>query len=132
MTDNVLTPGGAFIEGLVLCRVGDDRLAVPAREVTAFEAAEPNARYAGARFSPGAQPPAEARLLCNAQARLAVDSVQVHAERYAVLSVPPVLAGACGGALTGFVEAGGLLWPVVSLARFTADGDPSLGTGAEP
>lgn len=108
------------IEGLVLCRVGADRLAVRAHEVTAFDVADPHARYAGAGFDPAALAPLDARLLRHHHTALAVDSVEVHSERLKLLSVPPVLRAAWGGALFGFVEAGGLLWPVVSLERFAA------------
>lgn len=133
MTDHVLTPGGEVIEGLVLCRVGGDRLAVCASEVAAFEAATSSAFYAGTRFTPDARAPEEARLLRHELVALVVDSVEVHAERYPLLAVPPALSSSCGGALTGFVEAGGLLWPVVSLARFAADdAKAGQGEGAAP
>ena len=121
------------IEGLVLCRVGIDRLAVRAHEVTAFDVPHPGAPYAGAGFVPGAVAPAEGKLLRHHDTVLVVDSVEVHAERLKLLAVPEMLrasarvgAGhAWGGALSGFVEAGGLLWPVLSLARFTdATTDP--------
>lgn len=129
----MMTPGGEVIEGLVLCLVGDHRLAVRAREVTAFEAAGPEAPYAGARFTPSAAAPPGARLLRHEQVRLAVDSVEVLADRFHALSVPPVLSGACGGALSGFVEAGGVLWPVVSLAPFAAALDgPDAGARPAP
>lgn len=104
------------IEGLVLCRVGADRLAVRAHEVTAFELPGPHARYAGAGFTPGAIAPADGKLLRHHDTGLVVDSVEVHSERLELLAVPLVLQ-ARGGALSGFVEAGGLLWPVLSLAR---------------
>jgi hypothetical protein len=110
--------GAEVIEGLVLCRVGDDRLAVRALEVNAFEPFDFAADYAGARFSSGATAPGDGKVLRHRDVRLAVDSVEVHAERVALLPVPPVLARVWGGALTGFVEAAGQLWPVVSLERF--------------
>lgn len=106
------------IEGLVLCRVGADRLAVRAQEISSFEVPHPGAWYAGEGFSPGAQAPAEARSLRHHGTALVVDTVEVHAERLPLLAVPAVLARAWGGALAGFVETGGLLWPVLSLERF--------------
>ncbi len=108
------------IEGLVLCRVGADRLAVRAHEVTSFDVPHPHAPYAGVGFEPGAVAPADGKLLRHHDTSLVVDSVEVHAERLKLLAVPPVLREAWGGALSGFVEAGGVLWPVLSLARFAA------------
>ncbi len=108
------------IEGLVLCRVGVDRLAVRALEVTSFDLPHPNALYAGVGFSAGALAPVDGKLLRHHDTSLVVDSVEVHAERLTVLAVPPVLRLAWGGALSGFVETGGLLWPVLSLERFAA------------
>ncbi len=106
-----------LIEGVVLCRVGDDRLAVRAREVTAFEIADGTGLYAGVGFDPRAVTPHDARLLRTAGGGLVVDSVEVHAEQVRWLPVPGVLARAWGGALSGFIEAGGALWPLVSLER---------------
>ena len=112
------TVGDEVVEGLVLCRVGVDRLAVRAREVTAFEVPRGNAPYAGADFTPGATAPADGKLLRHHDSSLVVDSVEVHSERLPLLAVPAVLRDSTWGrALCGFVEAGGLLWPVLSLER---------------
>lgn len=111
------TAGAEVIEGLVLCRVGADRLAVRAREITAFEVPQPDAPYAGEGFTPGAIAPPDARLLRHHGTSMVVDSVEVHSERLPLLAVPVVLRAAWGGALSGFVEAGGLLWPVLSFER---------------
>ena len=108
------------IEGLVLCRVGEDRLAVRAREISSFDVPHEGAPYAGEGFSPGARAPADAKLLRHHDTALVVDAVEVHSERLPLLAVPAVLSRAWGGALAGFVEAGGLLWPVLSLERFAA------------
>jgi hypothetical protein len=66
----------------------------------------------------------------------------VHAERLQLLAVPEVLRRAWGGALAGFVETGGVLWPVLSLERLAGNGawssegwtmersDPERGSGA--
>ena len=116
--------GPEVIEGLVLCRVGADRLAIRAHEITAFEIARGEGHYAGAGFSAGALAPADAKLLRHHDTGLVVDSVEVHSERLQLLAVPTVLRvdarKAWGAALAGFVEAGGLLWPVLSLARLGA------------
>lgn len=112
------TVGDEVIEGLVLCRVGADRLAVRACEVTAFEVPHGSAPYAGADFTPGAMAPADGKLLRHHHTSMVVDSVEVHSERLPLLAVPTVLRQAVwGGALSGFVQAGGLLWPVLSLER---------------
>lgn len=111
------------IEGLVLCRVGEDRLAVRAREISSFDVPHEGALYAGEGFSRGARAPAEARLLRHHDTALVVDTVEVHSERLPLLAVPAVLARAWGGALSGFVETGGLLWPVLSLERFAASAE---------
>jgi hypothetical protein len=123
-------PSGEGVEGLVLCRVGADRLAVRAHEITAFEVSDPTAPYAGAGFEPGSLAPADGKLLRHHQTALVVDSVEVHSERLPLLSVPPVLREAWGGALSGFVETGGLLWPVLSLERFARN--PAAGAPPTP
>ncbi len=115
-----MTTASEVIEGLVLCRVGVDRLAVRAQEVTAFELPQPGAPYAGVGFEAGALAPLDGKSLRHHHTSLVVDSVEVHAERLKLLAVPPVLRLAWGGALSGFVETGGLLWPVLSLERFAA------------
>lgn len=118
------TVGDEVIEGLVLCRVGPDRLALRARDVTAFEVPQGSAPYAGTDFTPGAQAPSDARLLRYHDTSMVVDSVEVHSERLTLLAVPTVLRQAAwGGALCGFVEAGGLLWPVLSFERRSAPGE---------
>lgn len=105
------------LEGVVLCHAGPHRLAVRARDVTdvgAFDAAAP---YAGAGFDSQAVAPQTARVLRHHGRSLAVDSVEVHAEPLRVLQTPAVLARAWGGALAGFVEISGRLWPLISLER---------------
>ena len=115
------TVGAEVIVGLVLCRVGADRLAVRAREVTAFEVPGDLATYAGAEFTPGSLAPADGKLLRHHDTAMVVDSVEVHAEQLPLLAVPAVLRGASwSGALCGFVETGGLLWPVLSFERRAA------------
>ena len=88
----------------------------------------PTAPYAGVGFSAAALAPVDGKLLRHHDTSLVVDSVEVHAERLKLLAVPPVLRGAWGGALSGFVETGGLLWPVLSLERFTIRPESSRGT----
>jgi hypothetical protein len=103
------------VEGVVLCRVGGDRLAVLAGDVVGVELADAKCPYAGRLFDGAASSPADARLLRHELSGLVVDALEVHPERIPMLSVPPVLKFMVGGALMGFVLAGGALWPVVSL-----------------
>lgn len=116
-----MTPAAPLIEGVVLCRVGPHRLAVHAQEVTAFDAFDGTAPYAGAGFDAGLQAPGDARVLRHHATRLAVDSVEVRAEQLPLLAVPSVMAGVWGGALAGFVETAGALWPVVRLSLLAAE-----------
>lgn len=119
---SLLAQSETVIEGLVLCRVGADRLAVRAQEVTAFEAAAEGALYAGVGFQADARPPPDAKLIRHRTSAVVVDAVEVHAERLKLLAVPEVLRRAWGGALAGFVETGGVLWPVLSLERLSGSG----------
>ncbi len=115
-----MTFGAEVIEGVVLCQVGAHRLAVRAGEVTSFADADGSAPYAGVGFDVTAVSPQHARLLRHHGAGLVVDSVEVNAERLRLMPVPPLLTSLWGGALAGFIEVSGHLWPLVSLARLTA------------
>lgn len=106
---------GRRVEGLVLCRVGEHRLAVLASEVAGIDEATAGAPYAGVSFSGRAAAPSGARLLRDPRGGVLVDALEVHSEPLDLLSVPFVLSRLMGGALTGFVTAGEALWPVVSL-----------------
>ncbi|MFO0594401.1 MAG: hypothetical protein U0228_03835 [Myxococcaceae bacterium] len=105
-----------MIEGLVLCTVLGERLAISAREVDGFSEATEGLPYAGAAFTPGAIAPVNARALRCAGAALVVDAVQVHSHPEAALDVPAALATTRGPwSVVAFVECEGALWPVVSL-----------------
>ncbi len=110
--------GDRTVEGLVLCRVGEHRLAVLPDDVTAIEEAHGEAPYAGRCFSKKGRAPAGARLLRDERAGVLVDALEVHAERLTLFAVPAALRPLMGGALAGFVEAAGGLWPVVSFGPF--------------
>ncbi len=105
------------LEGVVLCQAGVHRLAVRAREVTDFGGFDASAPYAGAGFETGAVAPETAKVLRHHGRALAVDSVEVHAEPLRVLHAPAMLEHVWGGALSGFVEVAGTLWPLISLER---------------
>lgn len=115
-----MTFGAEVIEGVVLCQVGAHRLAVRAHEVTSFDDSDGSAPYAGVGFEATAVSPVHARLLRHHGAGLVVDSVEVNAEQLRLMPVPSVLTSLWGGALSGFVEVGGHLWPLVSLQRLAA------------
>lgn len=115
-----MTGQAQTVQGVVLCRVGAFRLAVMADDVVGVEASGSGARYAGSLFDAAARPPEDARLLRHAATGLAVDALEVHAERLPLYPVPAVLARLVGGALRGFVVTGDALWPVVSLPAAAA------------
>lgn len=110
-----MTATDSVVEGVVLCRVGGDRLAVLAGDVVGVELPDGASPYAGRLFERVASIPADARLLRHEVAGLVVDALEVHAERLALMRVPEVMKWVVGGALMGFVQAAGSLWPVVSL-----------------
>lgn len=114
-----MTPGGASVEGVVLCTAAGHRLAVLARDVTGVEAPDADAPWAGRGFEGGTPRPEGGRLLRHQALGLVVDSVEVHTEALPLLAVPPLFATALPG-VVGFVEAGGHLWPVVSLPVLAA------------
>ena len=101
------------VDGVVLCRVGGARLALACGEVEGIVAPPPRPVELAVAFGEPAQ--AEGRALSAAGRFLRVDSVDVLATPgLAVLPVPAALTGLAGGALTGFVELSGQLWPLVS------------------
>lgn len=111
---------GDTVEGVVLCRVGANRLAVLAGDVAAVELPGGTAPYAGLLFDEAASTPDDARLLRHETSALVVDALEIHAERVPLFPVPIVLARLLGGALRGFVQIADALWPVVSLPALVA------------
>lgn len=102
------------VDGVVLCRVGPDRLAVACDDVDGIVEAEGPSLDVAAAFS-GTAVGGEGRALLCAGQLLRVDSTDVVATPgLQVLPVPGAVGGAAGGALFGFVELGGALWPLVS------------------
>lgn len=108
------------VEGVVLCRIGAHRLAVLAGDVAAVAPPAEGTPYAARAFATHVAPwPESARQLGRDGTALVVDSVEIHGERLRLFPVPTLLARVMGGALRGFVETAGALWPVVSLERFS-------------
>lgn len=113
-----------LIEGVVLCHVAGHRLAVRAQEITSFDEGDVHSPYAGHGFDASSVMPEGARLLRHHGSGLVVDSVEVHAERLSLMPVPRVLANAWGGAISGFIEVAGQLWPLIALDRLPASQQP--------
>lgn len=106
------------IDGLVLCQVGEHRLAFRAREVAGIDlwaTLEGGVSYARKAWQ---LPAAPGRLLTQKDARVVVDALEICAEPSAALPVPPLLRAAAGGALFAFVLAKGQLWPLLKLPAF--------------
>jgi hypothetical protein len=108
------------VEGVVLCHVGEHRLALLARDGTQIDDALPQALYAGRAFSTRARAPGVARMVTSADRALVVDTLEIHGEPLALMPVPRALTALMGGALRGFVDCAGFLWPVVSLSAFAS------------
>lgn len=107
------------IEGLVVCRVGDHRLAFPASAVgniAQWEVTDAPAPMAREVFG---LPPASGKLLVYGGFAVVVDGLEVVAERAKLLPVPAMLLGAVGGALRGFVQQANVLIPLLGLAEFS-------------
>lgn len=109
-----------LVEGVVLCFAAGHRLAVRAQQVSSFDEGDPELPYAGHGFDSHAVIPEGARLIRHRGRGLVVDSVEVHADQFPLLPVPRVLSGLWGGALAGFIEVAGQLWPLIALDRLLA------------
>lgn len=106
----------AAIAGVVLCRVGEARLAADCAEIDAIVESSGDGLSAALAFGAGGDP--RPRALQVRGRLLGVDSVDVvETPGLLVLSVPPLLQSAAGGAMTGFIEWSGALWPLVSVGR---------------
>jgi hypothetical protein len=107
------------IEGLVVCRVGDHRLAFPAAAVgniSAWSEEDLPAPMARAVFR---LPTTAGKMLVYGGFSLVVDGLEVVAERVPLLPVPTMLLGTVGGALRGFVSISAALVPLLGLAEFS-------------
>lgn len=110
----------AEIEGLVVCKVGDERLAFAAASVghiTDWAVGDVPVPHARAAF---ALPPANGRRIEDRAATLVVDSLEVSSDPVSLMPVPTMLVGAVGGALRGFALLAGQLYPVLGVAEFSA------------
>lgn len=104
--------------GVVLCTVGDAGLAVRAQEVDAIAPEEPSAIDAALAYGVLRARSSEGRAVQCRGRLLRVDAVDVVAtEGLQLLPVPFALARVADGAVTGFVEVRGALWPVVDVPQ---------------
>lgn len=104
------------LEGLVLCKAGEFRFASSAVAVSKVRQLEPGEDLPRAVVAWGeAIPFGSGRVLEEDGQGLVIDSLEVVPDRVAMLPVPAILLGAVGGALRGFVQVGGALWPLLSV-----------------
>jgi hypothetical protein len=107
------------IEGLVVCRVGDYRLAFPAAAVgniTQWSVGDVPAPMARAAY---ALPAAPGKMLVHGGFSVVVDTLEIVSERVRMMPVPSLLLGEVGGALRGFVNNQDALLPLFGLAEFS-------------
>lgn len=109
------------LSGVLLCHVGDRRLAVPAQEIAAIEPRPlPGRNNAFARRAFGL-PDQPGRVVITARGEaLVVDSLEVLQSSIALLPAPPSVQQSSGNSIEGFIEARGSLWPVITVPRFAA------------
>jgi hypothetical protein len=114
-----VNPAHDHVEGLVVCRVGDHRLAFPASTVVRiieWNVGDAPAVHARTAFS---LPTGAGRLVEEQDGSLVVDSLEIATEAVKLLPVPAILLGEVGGALRGFIELSGALCPVLSVGDFS-------------
>jgi len=108
------------IEGLVLCRVGENHIAFPAAAVGSIDQWEPGGVPAPQSRVAFGLPVVAGKLLVRGGFSLVVDGLEIVTDRAKLLPVPAMLLGAVGGALRGFVQPAGSLVPLLGLAEFSA------------
>jgi hypothetical protein len=110
---------GSRIAGMLLCRVGTDRVAFAAHEVATIESPTTFGGTAGsARAGFGEASGSERILVAATGEAVGVDALEIDAESLTLLPAPALLRQIAGGSLRGFVQAHGALWPLMSLAEF--------------
>ncbi len=105
--------------GLVLCWVGDFRLAFRAADVVAVEAMPSSSEMAVMARTAFALPPAPGKMVVpDSGVGVVVDALEVTGEEVSSTLKPPELLARRLAALAGFVELRRELWPVFHLAAF--------------
>ncbi|QRN94533.1 protein CrdC [Archangium violaceum] len=110
---------GSRITGMLLCRAGADRVAFRAHEVATIESPSTFGGTTGSACQGFGQCAGAERILVAATGEsVGVDALEIDAEPLVLLPAPAVLGRVAGGSLRGFVQAHGMLWPLMSLAEF--------------
>ncbi|MBX7102279.1 MAG: hypothetical protein K1X89_31475, partial [Myxococcaceae bacterium] len=107
--------GAVTLTGVLLCKVGVEQLAFDAHQVGHIGSWEPGGAPTAHARSLFLMPAAAGKQLASESESLVVDSLEVHAEPLPRLPVPLALASVTGGALLGFVQVAGALWPLYGL-----------------
>src|SRR4051812_43082303 len=101
------------LRGVILCRVGEHRLAFSALDITSVErVAETDGRYMDARAAFHSQAGQGRALLGDLGASVVVDTMEIHQEGLSMMAVPGILQTSLGESLFGFVTLKDQLWPV--------------------
>jgi hypothetical protein len=111
---------GSRIAGMLLCQAGAERVAFSAHEVATIESPSTFGGYAGSarQAYEGGDARAERILVSATGEAVGVDTLEIDAESLSVLPAPALLGRVAGGSLRGFVQARGMLWPLMSLVDF--------------
>ena len=104
--------------GVVLCRVGQHRLAFPAQQVVTIEAYESSGQHYPLAHRAYALPSVQTgrALMGEAGDAVVVDALEVHQETLRLLPAPLLMRSAVGGSLQGFARVQEHLWPVLRLS----------------
>jgi hypothetical protein len=117
------------ITGTLLCRAGEGRVAFAAQEVASIESAETFGARAGSACQAFDEASCFERILVAATGEaVGVNALEIDAEPQSVLAPPALLQRMAGGSLKGFIQARGLLWPVMSLVEFGRYLEPGVVT----
>ncbi len=110
---------GSHITGMLLCQAGSGRVAFRAHEVATIESPSTFGGTPGSACQGFGQSAGSGRILVAATGEsVGVDALEIDSEPLVLLPAPAVLCRVAGGSLRGFVQARGLLWPLMSLAEF--------------
>ncbi len=113
-----LAAAASAVSGVLLCRVGEHRLAFPAQDVATVEPRGSEA-FPVARRAFGLPDQAGRVLIANGGEAVMVDRLEVFQGQLPVLALPPAMRGQAGSSLAGFVLAREQLWPLLRLAAFS-------------
>ncbi|MGE6757274.1 protein CrdC [Corallococcus interemptor] len=109
-------PPSGRVEGTLLCHVGPHRIAFEAGEVASIAAPDTGTVSAHRAFRGDGG--AQRVLVTSTGETVGVDGLEIDSEVLSVLPPSPLVAGASGGSLRGFVITRGVLWPLLRLEAF--------------